>query len=36
MREIYIQEAIERGMADSQADRTKDVKEIREKYRLSE
>jgi predicted transcriptional regulator len=32
MREIYVREAIERGLADSSAGRTKDVKEVRAKY----
>ncbi len=36
MREIYIREAIERGLADSNAGRTKDVQEVRAKYVLSE
>lgn len=36
MREIYIREAVERGLADSKAGRTKDVKEIRVKYGLLE
>ena len=36
MREIYVRETIERGLADSKADRTKDVKEVRAKYGLSE
>ena len=36
MREIYIREAIERGLADSNAGRTKDVQEVRAKYGLSE
>ena len=34
MHEIYVREAIERGMEDSNAGRTKDVKEIRKKYGL--
>ncbi|MCX7011914.1 MAG: hypothetical protein NTW86_05000 [Candidatus Sumerlaeota bacterium] len=34
--EIYVREAIEQGLADSQAGRTKDVKEVRAKYRLPE
>ena len=33
--EIYVREAIERGVADSKAGRTKDVSVIREKYSLS-
>ena len=36
MREIYIRETIKRGLADSNSGRTKDVKEIRAKYSLSE
>ena len=36
MREIYIHEAIERGLADSNAGRTKDLQEVRAKYSLSE
>jgi len=36
MHEIYLRGAIERGVADSKAGRTKDVKEIRGKYGLSE
>jgi hypothetical protein len=36
MREIYVREAVESGLADSQAGRTKDVKDIREKYGLPE
>lgn len=36
MQEIYVREAIERGLADSKAGRTKDVKEIRAKYGLQE
>ena len=34
--EIYLREMIERGLADSNAGRTRDVKEIREKYGLPE
>ena len=34
MHEIYVREAIEKGLSDSKEGRTKDVKEIREKYRL--
>lgn len=34
--EIYVREVIERGLADSRADKTKDVKEIRAKYGLPE
>ena len=36
MREIYIREAIERGLADSKAGRTKDVKAVRLKYGFPE
>lgn len=36
MHEIYVREVIERGLADSMAGRTKDVKEVRAKYGLSE
>ena len=36
MREIYVREAIERGLADSKEGRTVDVKEVRAKYGLSE
>jgi hypothetical protein len=36
MREIYVREAVERGVADSKAGRTKDVKEVRGKYGLPE
>lgn len=32
MHEIYVREVIERGLADSKANRTKDVKYIRKKY----
>ncbi|MBS3906277.1 MAG: hypothetical protein KGZ49_04480 [Syntrophaceae bacterium] len=34
MREIYVREATERGLSDSKAGRTKDVKEVRRKYGL--
>ena len=34
MHEIYVREAIERGLADSKAGRTKDVREVRAKYGL--
>ncbi len=34
--EIYVREAIERGLADSEAGRTKDVGEVRAKYGLPE
>ncbi|MBN1905329.1 MAG: hypothetical protein JW927_09550 [Deltaproteobacteria bacterium] len=36
MHEKYVREVIERGLADSKAGRTKDVKEIRAKYGLQE
>ena len=36
MREIYVREAIEHGLADSKAGRTNDVKEVRAKYGLPE
>ena len=36
MHEIYIREAIEQGLKDSKAGRTKDVAEIRKKYGLPE
>ncbi len=36
MREIYVREVVERGLADSEAGRTKDVKDIRAKYGLPE
>ena len=36
MHEIYVREAIERGLEDSKDGRTKDVAEIRKKYGLSE
>jgi predicted transcriptional regulator len=35
MHEIYVREAIERGLADSEAGRTTEVKEVRAKYGLS-
>ncbi len=35
MHEIYVREAIEKGLSDSNAGRTKDVTEIRKKYGLS-
>ncbi len=34
MHQIYVRETIERGLADSRAGRTKDVKEVRAKYGL--
>lgn len=36
MREIYVCEAIEKGLSDSDAGRTKDVAEVRKKYGLPE
>ncbi len=36
MHEIYVREVIERGLADSQAGKTKTVQEIRAKYGLPE
>jgi predicted transcriptional regulator len=36
MREIYVREAIENGLADSKAGRTKDISEIENKYGLTE
>ena len=36
MHEIFIHEVIERGLADSRAGRTKDVREVRAKYALPE
>jgi predicted transcriptional regulator len=36
MREIYVREAIERGLADSKTGRTKDVKEVPAKFGLPE
>ena len=35
MYQIYVREAIESGLADSKAGRTKDVQEIRDKYGLT-
>jgi DNA-binding transcriptional regulator YiaG len=34
--EIYVRQIIEEGLADSKSGRTKDVREIREKYGLPE
>jgi len=34
--QIYVREAVERGLADSNAGRTTDVKEVRTKYGLPE
>lgn len=36
MREIYVREVIERGLADSNEGRTGDVKEVRAKHGLTE
>ena len=36
MREIYVREAIEKGLDDSNSGRTKDVTEVRKKYGLAE
>ncbi|KAA6183970.1 hypothetical protein F2Q65_14285 [Thiohalocapsa marina] len=36
MQEIYVHEAIQQGLDDSHAGRTKDVAEIRKKYGLPE
>jgi hypothetical protein len=36
MHEIYVREAIARGLADSKAGRSKDVKEVRIKFGLPE
>jgi hypothetical protein len=36
IREIYVREAVERGLADVKAGRTKAVKEVRAKYGLPE
>jgi len=34
MHEIYVREVIEKGLADSREGRTKDVRQVREKYGL--
>ena len=34
MREIYVRQAIESGLADSQAGRTTDVEQVRERFGL--
>ena len=34
MHEIYVRETIERGLADSRAGRTRDVREVRAEYGL--
>jgi hypothetical protein len=36
MHEIYVREAIEKGLSDSQSGRTKSVAEVRAKYGLPE
>lgn len=36
MRELYEHQVIERGLADSDANRVKDVKDVRAKYGLPE
>lgn len=36
MYEIYVREAVERGLEDSRAGRTRDVLEVRRKYGLPE
>jgi len=36
IREIYVRQAVEQGLADSQAGRTKSVQEVRSKYGLTE
>lgn len=36
MHEIYVREAIDRGMQDSRAGRVKEVREVRAEYGLSE
>ena len=36
MHEIYVREAVERGLADSRDGRTKDVRDVRAKYGLPE
>lgn len=36
MHEIYVRGVIERGLEDSRADRSKDVRELRAKYGLPE
>ena len=35
IREIYVRQIIEKGLADSKAGRTRDVRDIREKYGLT-
>jgi hypothetical protein len=36
IREIYVRQVVEQGLADSKAGRTKSVNEVRAKYGLSE
>jgi len=36
MREIYVRQVVEQGLADSKAGRTKSVNEVRAKYGLPE
>lgn len=36
MHEIYVRQSIEKGLADSEAGQTTSVKEVREKFGLSE
>jgi len=36
MNKLYVRQVIERGLADSNEDRTRDVKEVRAKYGLAE
>ena len=36
MREIYVRETIKRGLEDSDAGRSRDVREVRAKYGLQE
>jgi hypothetical protein len=36
MHEIYVREAIERGLADRRSGRTKSLQEVRTKYGLAE
>ena len=36
MHEIYVRKVIEQGLADSKAGRTKDVRDVRNKYGLPE
>lgn len=36
MHEVYVRQAIERGLSDSEADRTTDLAALRQKYGLPE